>query len=72
MTEREFCYWLQGMLEIGGVAPLDERQVQIIKDHLATVFAKVTPDRPLPPPFRHPFYNPNVVGDNPKPLIAIC
>ena len=45
MTEREFCYWLQGLFEIGGVTSLDEQQTQIVKDHLALVFKKVTPDR---------------------------
>lgn len=62
MTEREFCYWLQGLLEIGGVRPLEAREVQIIADHLALVFEKVTPDRrdqlrkPVPGiPAIHPF-----------------
>lgn len=54
MNEREFCYWLQGLFEVGGAKSLDERQTQIVKDHLALVFKKVTPDRspitPVPPP----------------------
>lgn len=45
MTEREFCYWLQGLFEVGRMESLDVGQVQIIKDHLALVFSKVTPDR---------------------------
>lgn len=42
MNEREFCYWLQGLFEVGGVKALDEAQTQIVKDHLALVFKKVT------------------------------
>ena len=38
MNEREFCYWLQGLFEVGGAKSLDERQTQIVKDHLALVF----------------------------------
>lgn len=39
MTAREFCYWLQGKLEIDGDAkPLDASQVQVIKNHLNLVF----------------------------------
>jgi hypothetical protein len=45
MTPENFCYWLQGLLEIGQPIKLDEQQVQIIKDHLALVFKKETPDR---------------------------
>lgn len=48
MNEREFCYWLQGLFEVGGVKALDETQVQIVKDHLALVFKKVTADRSGP------------------------
>ncbi len=43
MTEREFCYWLQGLFEIGKVETLDSDQTKIIKNHLALVFHKVTP-----------------------------
>ena len=38
MTSRDFCYWLQGCFEITGSSQLDERQVQIIKNHLNMVF----------------------------------
>ncbi len=43
MNEREFCYWLQGLLELSDVKTLDENQVKMIKDHLQLVFNKVTP-----------------------------
>jgi hypothetical protein len=43
MTARDFCYWLQGYIEItlGGPRPLEpvsEKQMQLIQKHLAMVF----------------------------------
>ena len=44
MTEQQFCYWLQGFVEMH---PIDNmptpQQWSMIKEHLATVFNKVTP-----------------------------
>lgn len=45
MTPRDFCYWLQGHLEISGARVLEEFEVQVIRDHLKLVFSKETPDR---------------------------
>lgn len=45
MTPRDFCYWLQGYLEISGARVLEEFEVQVIRDHLKLVFSKETPDR---------------------------
>jgi len=46
MNEIQFIYWMQGFFEISGVERgLTERETQIIKDHLALVFDKQTPDR---------------------------
>ena len=42
MTPENFCYWLQGLLEIGDPSTLDAQQVLIIKDHLTLVFKKET------------------------------
>lgn len=39
MTARDFCYWLQGVFEVGGVKQLDERQTDLVRRHLALVFA---------------------------------
>ena len=40
MTAREFCYWLQGKFELDTFAqPLTSEQVDIIRRHLALVFA---------------------------------
>lgn len=43
MEARDFCYWLQGVMEVTETKELNEKQVQIIKDHLQEVFKKVTP-----------------------------
>lgn len=42
MTPEQFCYWLQGFCELNPCPPNDA-QWQAIRDHLQTVFAKVTP-----------------------------
>lgn len=39
MTSRDFCYWLQGVFEVGEVKALDERQTDLVRRHLALVFA---------------------------------
>lgn len=46
MTPENFCYWVQGYFEIGNIQSLNSAQVQIVKDHLALVFKKVTPQYP--------------------------
>lgn len=38
MTSRDFCYWLQGLFEVGNPKALDERQTEMVKSHLALVF----------------------------------
>jgi len=43
MSPIEFCYWLQGYIEIGKPTAMGWNQVQTIKEHLALVFHKVTP-----------------------------
>ena len=49
MTSEQFAYWLQGFVELNGSEPTPE-QWQSIKDHLKTVFVKVTPEvRPIGP-----------------------
>ena len=57
MTERDFCYWLQGMFELTDANQLSEQQVKQIKDHLKLVFTKVTPsyDRIAPIRYIDPF-----------------
>lgn len=44
MTEREFCFWLQGFFELNpGMAAPTPEQAKAIREHLALVFKKVTP-----------------------------
>ena len=38
MTSRDFCFWLQGLFELGEVSMLNEKQTDLIKRHLAMVF----------------------------------
>ena len=45
MTAESFAIWLNGFLELANPKTLTEKQIQIIKDHLALVFTKVTPYR---------------------------
>ncbi|WP_297500042.1 sigma 54-interacting transcriptional regulator [Ferrovum sp.] len=44
IAPEQFCYWLQGVFEVAGPASLNEDQVKIIREHLALVFDKQTPD----------------------------
>lgn len=38
MNSRDFCYWLQGLFELGDPKMLDEKQTSLIKRHLHMVF----------------------------------
>lgn len=41
MTSREFCYWLQGYMELADsaiVTGMSGQQIQVIKNHLNLVF----------------------------------
>ena len=38
MNSIDFCYWLQGHFEISETTELNEKQVEIIKNHLNLVF----------------------------------
>lgn len=43
MDTNHFCFWLQGFVELNdGKQPTPE-QWEMIKEHLSTVFMKVTP-----------------------------
>jgi hypothetical protein len=62
MNYEKFAIWLHGFLEISNVESIDKNQTQIIKDHLALLFEKKTPDRSeeefLNNPTRYPQYDP--------------
>jgi len=45
MDALQFAYWLQGYAELTSEAPTPEQWASI-KEHLATVFKKVTPPAP--------------------------
>lgn len=49
LSPESFCYWLQGFVELNPNAMLTLTQWQIVKDHLALVFKKETPDRTVAP-----------------------
>jgi hypothetical protein len=38
MTSRDFCYWLQGYLELSGECMMTAGQVECVARHLALVF----------------------------------
>lgn len=52
MTAENFCYWLQGKLEIDGerTQMLTVEQVEVIRRHLQLVFTKATAAPPATPP----------------------
>ena len=70
MNEREFCYWLQGLFEVGRVETLDATQVAMVKDHLKLVFTKMTPVYPTPS--LNPFRCATAAGQPSTRAIAIC
>lgn len=61
MNAQEFAFWLQGYLEISGAKNLNEKELKIVRDHLALVFEKKTPE-----------YWPNHLNEEPicSPLAA--
>lgn len=46
MTERDFLYWLNGYLEFSKTKTMTEEQVTEIRNHIALVMNKVTPELP--------------------------
>lgn len=70
MTPEQFCYWLQGFVEISSrgkfAPPPDMMQWNEIQEHLKTVFNKVTPYQPN---FTN---NPDPTFKNPLDYKIIC
>ena len=58
MTPEQFVYWLQGFNEIRdkNAVGLSEDQWEIVREHLQTVFHKVTPERDI---IKSPDFVPN-------------
>jgi len=72
MTTEQFTYWLQGFMEVANPTTLDATQTQIIKDHLALVFDKQTPDRTFIPPLAPMPTTPYPMWQEPNPFKVIC
>lgn len=62
MTAEQFAYWLQGFAELTGSTPPTAEQWQSIREHLSTVFRKVTP------PLKEPIAGPIVASPARGPL----
>lgn len=60
MNEKDFCYWLNGYIELNGELP-SPQQWEMIKEHLKLVFNKVTPP-PKPPSLRQIKEGVEIVG----------
>lgn len=58
MSPEQFVFWLQGFVEMNPNAMLTHTQWTVLKDHLALVMSKQTPNRYTPPA---PLYNPGQV-----------
>lgn len=68
MTPENFCYWLQGYFEVSNPKNIGEKELQEIKNHLATVFVKITPTRKSDDFFGTPYKSdPNI-----PPYIVTC
>jgi hypothetical protein len=48
VTAEQFAYWLNGFVELESGKPPTDAQWQAVKEHLATVFRKVTPPVSVP------------------------
>ena len=80
MTAEQFTYWLQGFMELTSMNHLNTTQFQIVKNHLALVFDKQTPDRTVPSapanstwsqPIMPQWQEPNIVIE-PSKLNPMC
>lgn len=49
MTPEQFCYWMQGYVELTGSNEVTPEVWASIKDHLQLVFEKKTPERTVGP-----------------------
>lgn len=49
MTSRDFCFWLQGFIELARPNELNQHQVGVIMKHLQLVFIhEIDPSMPNP------------------------
>lgn len=69
MTSTQFCFWLQGLFELGDVKTLNEKQTQMIKNHIKLVFLhEIDPSYSSDPTVQHIFQN---IHDGKNPLDGI-
>ena len=71
MTPEQFCYWLQGYIEMEKPEVIGSLRTQVLKEHLNLVFDKQTPNYG----FKHTDGTPVTIGDLPKelfPASVIC
>ncbi len=64
MTSDQFCYWLQGYFELNGESPygLNKQRTDMVREHLALVFNKVTNTPVWPGPIQsQPYYPPQCI-----------
>lgn len=58
MTPENFCYWLQGYMELTAPGMINSDQRKVIEEHLKLVFKKETPTYKRDPniaPAKYPF-----------------
>lgn len=80
MTPENFCYWLQGLLELSpDLKTMTEAQVKMVRDHLGYVFAHANPQPAVThaPPFdlRKALADAQTAVTNPaihQGMISIC
>lgn len=58
MTPEQFCFWLQGWSEMEDDEVPSPEQWKMIKEHLSTVFNKVTPPLTMPSLPKNPWDSP--------------
>jgi hypothetical protein len=70
MTPEQFCYWLQGRAELQPDTAPTKVEWKAIREHLQTVFVKVTP--PVQSPNKY-IQQPGIIApaSNP-PWVATC
>ncbi len=54
MTDRDFCFWLQGFFEVANPKEMCEDQIKMVREHLNLVFEHAFAPKPAaePPPVK--------------------
>lgn len=68
MTSRDFCFWLQGFFELSNEKFLDEKQTNLVKQHLAMVFVHEI-DPSMPNPKLDKIHHGEIVHGSPFPVM---